>query len=997
MASGNWLLTTGGSWNNNANWSGASFPNATTDTATFATDIAADSTVTMGQALSVGSMTFSDNGASGSAWVVAPGGAFALTLGASTITTTTNATIQAALAGSSAITKAGAAILALTGGSSNSGAWAINAGTLDITSAAVTGGGIITVAGGATLTTATAIAKPVTVNGVVSVNSGGSLTGQQIYASAAGAVAKVTIASGGSITHPASKFDISTSTSGRTAVYQYGNVSTTGTTTTYGISLGFGAASTAYAYWYGKSGTLTTTAGPYLLVGLSYTAGTTLPGGSPSVMDIDGATLALSGRFFIGNSITSSAAVHILQGTHTQASGFSLNIGGSELGTNITSGSAEQRFSVSGASTTFTSAAPVTMTANSASALSQINVLNGATLTVAGGSTSGATPKQINLNNGSIFKSTASFTTAGGSFNLSLYGTSNKIGAGSGTAVLPAIIQNTTGNGVTSIPITPGNEGADYIGAPVVVLTGGGGVGASARAVWDETTKKITSFEITNPGTGYTSPPTVVLSGATLANNCCTVEVVPGTPVIGANSTDGSIEKPSGDTGTLTLTGTNTNTGIYTVSAGTLRIGNAGTTGTLGNGNASNAVIASGATLAFGRSDAVTYSQVFSGAGTIAVNGGGRATLSSVNTFTSAAAAIAISTANSILRVTNNDSIGQGTTFGITVASGTAFEIDGTSGNITGLPAKALSLTGTGITAGGALRNIAGNNTYSGAVTLAAASRINSDAGTLTLNSASAITGATFGLTLGGAGTLEINQAISTTTGGVIKDGAGFTDLKAAASTYTGKTTVSAGTLGYSTAAAAGSNSSLGAPAAGANAIVDVAGAATAGASAGVRFTGAGSQTFTRTLNVTGANAAGLTVRVESSGTGSITHSTAFTNTTTNQPRTYQFGGTGTASNTVSFLIANNGTGAVSLTKADAGTWRLSNTSSSYTGGTSVSGGTLALSIPSWVTGAKVTGTGTVTVNAGAKIQTLSAGTQQGRHTYPNLTFAANGRIRIGG
>ena len=65
------------------------------------------------------------------------------------------------------------------------------------------------------------------------------------------------------------------------------------------------------------------------------------------------------------------------------------------------------------------------------------------------------------------------------------------------------------------------------------------------------------------------------------------------------------------------------------------------------------------------------------------------------------------------------------------VTSGAALEIDG-SGLVIAEPIT--SLIGTGVAAAGALRNLANDNTWSGAITLAGTTRINSDAGTLTLS-----------------------------------------------------------------------------------------------------------------------------------------------------------------------------------------------------------------------------------------------------------------------
>lgn len=82
--------------------------------------------------------------------------------------------------------------------------------------------------------------------------------------------------------------------------------------------------------------------------------------------------------------------------------------------------------------------------------------------------------------------------------------------------------------------------------------------------------------------------------------------------------------------GTLTLTGANTYTGATNVNAGTLQIGSGGTVGTI---PATAVAIASGATLAVNRSDAITVGGAVSGAGSLRKSGGGTLTLSGTNSF----------------------------------------------------------------------------------------------------------------------------------------------------------------------------------------------------------------------------------------------------------------------------------------------------------------------------------------------------------------------------
>ena len=81
---------------------------------------------------------------------------------------------------------------------------------------------------------------------------------------------------------------------------------------------------------------------------------------------------------------------------------------------------------------------------------------------------------------------------------------------------------------------------------------------------------------------------------------------------------------------TLTLTGSNTYAGATAVNAGTLQVGSGGTVGTI---PATAVTIASGATLAVNRSDAITVGGAVSGAGSLRKSGAGTLTLSGTNSF----------------------------------------------------------------------------------------------------------------------------------------------------------------------------------------------------------------------------------------------------------------------------------------------------------------------------------------------------------------------------
>ncbi|WP_083036742.1 autotransporter-associated beta strand repeat-containing protein [Achromobacter ruhlandii] len=83
-------------------------------------------------------------------------------------------------------------------------------------------------------------------------------------------------------------------------------------------------------------------------------------------------------------------------------------------------------------------------------------------------------------------------------------------------------------------------------------------------------------------------------------------------------------------TGTLTLTGNSSYTGLTTVEAGTLRIGDGGNTGSLAGDIVNHGI------LAFERGDDVTYGRLVSGTGALVKNGTNTLTLGGANTYSGA-------------------------------------------------------------------------------------------------------------------------------------------------------------------------------------------------------------------------------------------------------------------------------------------------------------------------------------------------------------------------
>lgn len=204
--------------------------------------------------------------------------------------------------------------------------------------------------------------------------------------------------------------------------------------------------------------------------------------------------------------------------------------------------------------------------------------------------------------------------------------------------------------------------------------------------------------------------------------------------------------------GTVTLTGNSPDfSGTFSLTAGTLQIGNGGTSGSLGT-----ARIGINTALELNRSDTFTVANVISGLGTLTQLGTGTAILSGANTYT-------------------------GLT---TVSAGTL--------NVTGSIAGNVTVGGTGRLLIGNSDAIGGTITTTGS-TIAFANGVNE-------TSALIISSATTNLEVAGTDTATQSGVISSTgVFGFNKIGTGTLTLSGA-NTYSGLTTISAGTLSISAA-----------------------------------------------------------------------------------------------------------------------------------------------------------------------------------------------------
>jgi fibronectin-binding autotransporter adhesin len=294
--------------------------------------------------------------------------------------------------------------------------------------------------------------------------------------------------------------------------------------------------------------------------------------------------------------------------------------------------------------------------------------------------------------------------------------------------------------------------------------------------------------------------------------------------ISGDTTFTGSVNKTN--TGVLTLSGSNSGAAPFTLSAGTLNLNSATAVGTgtftIGAGTTLNTAAANTLTT----NNAQNWVGDFTFAGTNNLNlGTGNVALGSSLAVTTSASTLTVGGAISdggtnrgltkagsgtlvlngansyggltnitagVLRITNATGLGA-VTGGVTQSGTSALELDGTGADFS-VGAEALTINGGGITNLGALRNIAGNNTYGGPVTLAAQSRINSDSGTLTLNNAAAVTAPNLTLVVGGAGNTNISGAVTLGSGGLAKGDGGSLTL-GGTNVYSGNTTLSAGTL----------------------------------------------------------------------------------------------------------------------------------------------------------------------------------------------------------
>lgn len=412
--------------------------------------------------------------------------------------------------------------------------------------------------------------------------------------------------------------------------------------------------------------------------------------------------------------------------------------------------------------------------------------------------------------------------------------------------------------------------------------------------------------------------------------------------------------------GTLLMTTDYDYTGMTTISAGRLQLGNGGTTGSI-----AGPVTLGGGTLAFNRSNAVTF------AGAIAVNANSA-------TGTTPPGAILVSGSGDVTL----------------------------SGIISGAATRPLQMDGTGILYMRAVNTFTGTTVInSGTVSVnsntslgAATADVIINGGTLQLTASNLGTVNTDNrtVTIGAAGaTLDfwVNQTFQgngfTGTGNVVKTGAGRWTVGSNGSNFSGEILISQGSL-LMTSAQLQSAKNL-TIADGAQFIIDDDTAGTWRLATGGKFT----------FNGDGGGTGALRQYNGTAGTAANIFTTTF-------EREFVLNSASTVINTEAatgtILVTSNVTGTGGLTKIGPGTLTLTGTANSYAGGTVINGGTLIVNNTAGsgtgtgavaiATGARLMGTGTIagltTIQSGAAIQSGTVATR-GTLTFSSGLVLSNG------
>jgi len=573
-----------------------------------------------------------------------------------------NQVYSGAISGTGAFTKSGGGTLILTGSNSTTGAVSVTGGTLQIGngSSGSVSGTTVSLGSGATL--AVNLANSGTLGSAISIFGGalnavgsgtntlsGNINGYA-YGTFNQSGAGTTILSGNNTFFGATNIN-----AGALQLnYQYAAYySTVNVNTANGLAFGTTAATIG-----GLSGTsgfsLLTTSGTgvNLSVG-NNNADTTyagvIAGSNPAsgLTKVGIGTLTLTGSStYIGATTISAGTLQIGNGTTDGSIAASSGISnGSALVCNVASN--QSIGCVISGTGTFTKSGAGTLTFTAANTYSATTTINSGTLQFGDGTTGhdGSISNNSNIvNNGNLLYNLSGFE----SYNGVISGPGSITKSGSGTLELNNGAH--TYSGATTI-----NGGVLQLLQPAATL----GSGSSAVTLANVSGALLNlnphnwgtaSISIGSLSGGGTSGGNVDLHGDTLTVGSDNTSTTFSGAILSSSWGVGNLIKVG--TGTLTLTGGNTYSGLTTVSGGVLAISsagviasavtiNAGGTLQIGDGTtdgsvASTSGIFNNGTLAFNLAGSQTYSHVISGSGTLTKSGAGTLTLSGVNTYSGA-------------------------------------------------------------------------------------------------------------------------------------------------------------------------------------------------------------------------------------------------------------------------------------------------------------------------------------------------------------------------